>query len=233
MTLASRRLMGLAPLPPAPRTTPVIFDFEAVSAQARYKLLSSTVTPRPIAWVSTMGAEGQPNAAPFSFFNCFGEDPPTLGFSISDRTPEDRKDTGRNVRLQKEFVVNLVSESTAEAMNITAIEFPPEINEFTVAGLTTAPSLRIKTPRIAESLVSFECVLDQIVALGPRRSLVLGRVVMMHVADEAVMDKDRFYIDTQALKIVGRMQGNGYMRTSDPFEMVKPSPEAFLAKAGS
>jgi flavin reductase (DIM6/NTAB) family NADH-FMN oxidoreductase RutF len=209
----------------------VIFDFEAVSAQARYKLLSSTVTPRPIAWVSTMGAEGQLNAAPFSFFNCFGEDPPTLGFSISDRTPEDRKDTGRNVRLQKEFVVNLVSESTAQAMNITATEFPPEISEFTAAGLHPAPSLKIKTPRIAESEVSFECVLDQIVALGERRSLVLGRVVMMHVADWAVMDKERHWIDTQALKIIGRMQGHGYMRTSDPFEMLKPSPEDFLAKA--
>ena len=207
------------------------FDFEAIPALARYKLLSSTVAPRPIAWVSTMGAEKQLNAAPFSFFNCFGEDPPTLGFSINDRTPGDRKDTGRNVRLQKEFVVNLVSERMADAMNITATDFAPESSEFTVAGLTPAPSLRIQTPRIAESQVSFECVLDQIVDLGPHRSLVLGRVVMMHIADEAVLDKDRYYVDTQGLKLVGRMQGHWYMRTSDPFEMVKPSPEDFLAKA--
>ncbi len=207
----------------------MIFDFDAISAQARYKLLSSTVTPRPIAWVSTIDAGKRPNAAPFSFFNCFGEDPPTLGFSINDRTPGDRKDTGRNVRLHREFVVNLVSEELSEAMNITAAEFGPEINEFTEAGLTPAPSLRIQSPRIAESRVSFECELDQIVELGPHRSLVLGRVVMMHVADDAVMDAERHYIDTQALKLVGRMQGNWYMRTSDPFEMPRVIPETWLA----
>jgi flavin reductase (DIM6/NTAB) family NADH-FMN oxidoreductase RutF len=208
----------------------MIFDFETIAALARYKLLSSTVTPRPIAWVSTMGADGLLNAAPFSFFNCFGEDPPTLGFSINDRTDEDRKDTGRNVRLQKEFVVNLVDEATAQAMNVTSIDFAPTISEFTEAKLHPAPSLKIKTPRIAEAPVAFECVLDQIVELGPRRSLVLGRVVMMYVKDEAVVDAERYYIDTQGLQLIGRMQGNYYMHPGAPFEMRKPAPEEWLGK---
>ena len=113
---------------------------------------------------------------------------------------------------------------------MTSIDFAPSISEFTEARLTPAASLRIRTPRIAASQVSFECVLDQVVQLGALRSLILGRVVMMHIADAAVMDAERHYVDTQALKLVGRMQGNWYMRTSDPFEMRKPSPEEWLAQ---
>jgi flavin reductase (DIM6/NTAB) family NADH-FMN oxidoreductase RutF len=191
------------------------FDFVALDAQSRYKLLGATVTPRPIAWVSTLDANGLLNAAPFSFFNAFGEDPPTLGFAIQHRSETDFKDTGANIRLRKEFVVNLVSEENLEQMNVSAIEFPPRIDEFREAGITTAPSSRITTPRIAESRVSFECKLDQIIALGNRRSLVLGEVVMMHVRDDSVIDAAKCYIDTPSLKLVGRMHNNTYVKTSD------------------
>jgi flavin reductase (DIM6/NTAB) family NADH-FMN oxidoreductase RutF len=205
------------------------FDFEKLDGKQRYKLLGSTVTPRPIAWVSTVGADGKLNAAPFSFFNAFGEDPPVVGFSILHRSEADLKDTGANIRLRKEFVVNLVSEDNLDKMNISAIEFPPHFSEFSEAGLTPAQSIKIGTPRIAESHVAFECRLRQIVPLGPLRSLVLGDVVQMHIHDDAVIDAEKCYIDTRKLLLVGRMEANSYVRTSDilqlpriPFESWTP-----------
>ncbi|AQH02548.1 hypothetical protein A9R05_26790 [Burkholderia sp. KK1] len=206
------------------------FEFSRFKPIERYKLLSSTVTPRPIAWVSTIDANGKPNAAPFSFFNVFAEDPPTLGFAINHRSDSDRKDTGENVRLQKEFVVNLVSADCVEQMNITAIEFGPAVDEFAEAGLTPAPSMLIRTPRIAESRVSFECRLMQIIALGTRRSLVLGEVLAMHVPDEAVLDAQRCWIDTQRLQLVGRMHGHHYLRMADVFEMPTIPVDTWNAK---
>ncbi|TDV02346.1 flavin reductase family protein [Paraburkholderia caballeronis] len=208
------------------------FDFSRFSPLERYKLLSSTVTPRPIAWVSTIDATGKPNAAPFSFFNVFAEDPATLGFAINHRSDTDRKDTGENVRLQREFVVNLVSADLVEKMNVTAIEFGPDIDEFAEAGLTPAASTTIRTPRIAESRVSFECRLMQVVALGTRRSLVLGEVLAMHVRDDAVLDAERCWIDTQKLQLVGRMQGHHYLRTADVFELPMIPVDVWNAKTG-
>jgi flavin reductase (DIM6/NTAB) family NADH-FMN oxidoreductase RutF len=205
------------------------FDFDKLDGKQRYKLLGSTVTPRPIAWVSTVDDDGKLNAAPFSFFNVFGEDPAIMGFSILHRSESDPKDTGANVRRLKEFVVNLVSEDNLDKMNISAIEFPRHFSEFSEAGLTPAASTKIETPRIAESHVSFECRLMQIVPLGPLRSLVLGEVVHMHVRDDAVLDAEKCYIDTRALRLVGRMEANSYVRTSDilqlpriPFDTWKP-----------
>ncbi|PVX81847.1 flavin reductase family protein [Paraburkholderia unamae] len=195
------------------------FDFDALDGKQRYKLLGSTVTPRPIAWVSTLGPNGKLNAAPFSFFNVFGEDPAVVGFSIQHRSEADMKDTGSNIRLHREFVVNLVSEDNLEKMNISAIEFPPHFSEFSEAELTPARSTKIETPRIAESHVAFECRLTQIVPLGPLRSLVLGEVVHMHIDDDAVIDAAKCYIDTRKLRLVGRMEANSYVRTSDILQL--------------
>jgi flavin reductase (DIM6/NTAB) family NADH-FMN oxidoreductase RutF len=185
----------------------------------RYKLLSSTITPRPIAWVTTLSENGRPNAAPFSFFNVFGEDPPVLGFSVNDRSPGDRKDTGRNVRQAREFVVNLVPLRALDEMNITAAEFGPDVDELYEAGLTPAPSLAVKAPLIAESPVSFECRLLKMVEFGPARSLVIGEILVMHVRDDAVIDAERFYIDNAKLALVGRMHGNRYIDASTSFEL--------------
>lgn len=202
------------------------FSFSELAPIERYKLLSSTITPRPIAWVSTQSPEGAMNAAPFSFFNVFGEDPPIVGFSINDRSPGDRKDTGRNVRATPEFVVNLVDEDRLDQMNITAAEFEPEVDEFRASGLTPAPSLSISSPRIAESPVSMECSLFQIVPLGPFRSLFLGEVKVMHVRDDLV-DPARFYVDTQKIRLVGRAQGNSYVRTREAFELKRIEADTF------
>ncbi len=199
------------------------FDFTQISREMRYKLLGSTVVPRPIAWVSTIDREGRENLAPFSFFNVFGEDPPTVGFSILHRSGVDQKDTGRNIRERREFVVNLVSDDHLDRMAISAIDFAPEISEFSEAGILTAPSVYIATPRITDSRVSLECKLAQIIELGSMRSLVLGDVLMMHVADESVIDEQRGWIDTESLRLIGRMGPNRYVRTTDIVEKIVPA----------
>jgi flavin reductase (DIM6/NTAB) family NADH-FMN oxidoreductase RutF len=198
----------------------MLFDFTKIPPRECYKLLVSTVTPRPIAWVVSMDMEGCINAAPFSFFNAFAGDPPVIGIGIGSHHPSAPKDTRANIRETGQFVVNLVSEENAEAMNITAIEFEPGVDEVEKAGLTTIPSVRVKPPRIAESPVSMECELMQIVDLGTDNGLVLGRVVAMHVRDDAVIDAAKYYIDTPKLKLIGRMHGSGwYTRTSDLFQI--------------
>ena len=198
----------------------MLFDFAKIAANARYKLLVSTVTPRPIAWIVSQDANGLLNAAPFSFFNAFAGDPPVVGIGIGSHKPGRPKDSRANIRETRQFVVNLVSEETAEAMNVTAIEFGPEVDELKEAGLTTLPSVYVKPPRIAESPVSMECELIQVIDLNQDNSLVLGRVLAMHVRDDAVIDAAQHYIDTPKLKLIGRMHGRGwYARTSDLFEM--------------
>jgi flavin reductase (DIM6/NTAB) family NADH-FMN oxidoreductase RutF len=198
----------------------MLFDFGKIPPREGYKLLVSTVTPRPIAWITSLNSAGQLNAAPFSFFNVFAGDPPVVGIGIGSHKPGRAKDTRRNIRETKEFVVNLVSEDTAEAMNITAIEFEPEVNEIPEAELETVPSVHVKPPRIAASPVSMECALLQIVELGEDNGLVLGRVLAMHVRDDLVLDPAKHYIDTPSLKLIGRMHGTGwYARTSDLFQM--------------
>jgi flavin reductase (DIM6/NTAB) family NADH-FMN oxidoreductase RutF len=198
----------------------MLFDFASISARERYKLLVSTIVPRPIAWIVSQDLHGHLNAAPFSFFNAFAGDPPVVGIGIGSHDPGRPKDTRHNIRETGQFVVNLVSEEAAEVMNITAIEFERGISEPSEAGLTTVPSVQVKPPRIAESPVSMECELMQIIDLGPEQSLVLGRVLAMHVRDEAVIDPVRHHIDTPKLKLIGRMHGAGwYARTSDLFKM--------------
>lgn len=198
----------------------MLFDFASVAPRDRYKLLVSTVTPRPIAWIVSCSADGRLNAAPFSFFNVLSGDPPVVGIGIASHEPGRPKDTRRNIAATREFVVNLVSEETAAAMNVTAIDFEPDVNELAEAQLATIPSVRVAPPRIAASPVSMECSLLQIVELGPDQGLVLGRVLAMHVRDDLVIDPVKCYVDTPNLHLIGRMHGTGwYTRTSDLFEM--------------
>jgi flavin reductase (DIM6/NTAB) family NADH-FMN oxidoreductase RutF len=197
----------------------MLFDFEEIPGKDCYKLLASTVTPRPIAWVVSQDAKGALNAAPFSFFNAFSGEPPVIAIGIGSRKPGQAKDSRANIRETREFVVNLVSEANAEAMNITGMEFDPGVDELKQAGLTPLPSVRVKPPRIAESPVAMECELMQIVDLG-ETGLVIGRVLAMHVQDEFVLDAAKRLIDTPALKLIGRMHGSSwYARTSDLFEL--------------
>ena len=196
------------------------FDLAAIDPRDGYKLLVSTITPRPIAWVVSQDDRGVLNAAPYSFFNAFSGDPPVIGIGMGSHAPGRPKDSRINIQQTGQFVINLVSEANATAMNVTAIEFDHGVNELEQAGLTTTPSSKVKPPRIVESPVAFECELMQIVELGTMSGLVLGRVLAMHIRDDAILDANKHYIDTPALKLIGRMHGAGfYTRTSDLFKM--------------
>ena len=188
-----------------------------------YRVLTGVVVPRPIAFVSTLSAGGIVNLAPYSFFNAVAPDPPTIVFSSSKRAGSKAKDTLTNVAETGEFVVNVVVDDIAEAMNKTAAEFPVEVNEFEVAGLTQAPSVRVKAPRVAESPVNMECRLKQIVDLGrddeQGHGLVIGEVVLLHIRDDLI---DGHRINHQRLKPTGRLAGSMYCHTADIFEMVRP-----------
>lgn len=201
----------------------MLFDFDAMPVGNRYKLLVSCVVPRPIAWVVSQDAAGTLNAAPYSFFNVFGEDPAVLAISIGPRPAGSAKDTLANIKALGEFTVCLVPETALQEMNVTAADFPPGVDELAEAGLTTLPSSRIRPPRIAESPVAMECTLHQIVPIG-HHAMVLGQVRAMHVRDEAVSDPVKCYIDTPALGLVGRMHGRGwYTRTTDRVEVPRVS----------
>jgi flavin reductase (DIM6/NTAB) family NADH-FMN oxidoreductase RutF len=196
----------------------VQFDFKKMAPAERYKLLLATVLPRPIAWITTKDAGGGINAAPFSFFNVFGNDPATVGVGIGSKAPGEPKDTRANIRANEQFVVNLVPFSLAQQMRVTSIAFPKGVEEPKEAGLSLAPSERVSVPRIAQAPVSMECTFMQEVVLGSF-SLVLGQILLIHVQDEAVIDQTRQYIDASKLDLIGRMEGAWYTKTTDRFEM--------------
>ena len=196
-------------------------DLEGKQAGRAYQILSSLVTPRPIAWVTTLGPDGVVNAAPFSFFNLLGANPPILGFCPGDRDDGTPKDTARNIRLSHEFVVNLVDEKTAEAMNSTSASLPYGVSEIERAGLTTAPSSSVKVPRIAESPASLECVEWGTLQIGGNR-LVIGLVKRIQLRDE-LFDPQTQRIRGELFHVVGRMASpNWYCRTTDRFELKRP-----------
>ena len=194
------------------------FDFKKMAPAERYKLLLATVLPRPIAWITTKDAGGGINAAPFSFFNVFGNDPATVGVGIGSKAPGEPKDTRANIRANEQFVVNLVPFSLAQQMRVTSIAFPKGVEEPKEAGLSLAPSERVSVPRIAQAPVSMECTFMQEVVLGSF-SLVLGQILLIHVQDEAVIDRTRQYVDASKLDLIGRMEGAWYTKTTDRFEM--------------
>ncbi len=195
--------------------------------QSVYKILIGSVVPRPIGWISTVNSAGRPNLAPFSFFNAVCANPPHVLFCpsvrIEDRQP---KDSLRNVRATGEFVVNIVTEDLAEAMNITSADLPAEMNEFEIAGLTITPSTAVRPPRVAKSPIHYECKVVHIFELGKQPgagNIVIGRVVHIHVDESVLFGGDK--IDLAKLKPIGRLGGNGYCRVTDLFKMVRPSSQ--------
>jgi flavin reductase (DIM6/NTAB) family NADH-FMN oxidoreductase RutF len=197
-------------------------DLEHEYADRAYPLLASLVTPRPIAFVTTLSPDGKINAAPFSFFNLMGGDPPICAFAPGDRDDGTPKDTALNVRATHEFVVNLVDEAIAEAMNKTAASLPYGENELVHAGLTTAPSSLVKPPRIAESPASLECVEWGTLQIEGNR-IVIGLIKRLHVRDE-LFDAEKKRIRTEKYHVIGRMAvPHWYCRTRDRFEMIRPA----------
>jgi flavin reductase (DIM6/NTAB) family NADH-FMN oxidoreductase RutF len=201
------------------------FDLEKITGPETYKLLIGLVVPRPIALITSLDEKGLLNAAPFSAYNYFCTDPAIVGIGVTNR-PSDvfsPKDTARNIRRTGEFVVNVVTEDIAERMNICATDFPAEISEVEIAGFTTAPSSKVKPPRLAEAHAALECREFTTLEVG-RSRIILGRVVSIYVEDRFV-DPTGPYVNAEEMHTVGRMNGLGnYVRTRDAFLRIPRIP---------
>ena len=206
------------------------FDLQGADAPHAYRLLASAVVPRPIALVTTLNADGQVNAAPFSFFNLMGSRPPVVALGIERRSPGTPKDSRANIERTGEFVISLVHAPLAEAMNVCGVDFPAGVSELRAAKLTAAPSVKVQAPRIAESLVQMECRLASVVEVGDNQ-IVLGEVVFLHVRDEFLGPDLR--VRTEALGLIGRMHGGGwYARTTDLFDLPRETYAQWLGEDG-
>ncbi len=202
-----------------------VFDPAAMPPADAYHLLNAVVVPRPIGWVSTLSEQGVANIAPHSYFNVLAADPPTVFFSSSGV-----KDSLRNARYTGDFVVNVVSEDLAEAMNLTSADFPPGESEFAAAGLTPVASDLVRAPRLLEAPASMECRVTQIVEIGRGPNhVVIGEVVRFHVA-EAVIANGR--VDVSRFRPLGRLSGSGYVYSREFLSMPRPT-YAGLVEAGT
>jgi flavin reductase (DIM6/NTAB) family NADH-FMN oxidoreductase RutF len=202
----------------------VLIDVARTPVLDVYRTLVEVVTPRPIAWVTTVDAEGRVNLAPFSFYNAFSANPPVVVFSPTLRRDGTPKDTLLNVQTTGEFVLNAAVEELAEQMNLTSKELPHGESEADLAGLTLVPSVKVRPPRVAASPVHMECKLRQIVPLGNgpvAGNLVIGEVLLLHVEDRVLDERGR--VDPRKLRTIARLGGDYYMRTSELFEMKRPT----------
>lgn len=207
------------------------FEMETASHRQVYNLLIGLIAPRPIAWITSMDRDGKLNAAPFSAFNYLCTDPPVVGIGVTNRPDSDfvPKDTAQNIRRTGEFVINIVTEDLIQQMNITATDFPSEVNELEMAGLTTAPSAAVKVPRIAEAHAALECRELTTMEIG-RSRIILARVISMYVEDQ-YLDPSGPYVRADELHAVGRMNGLGnYVRTRNAFLTVPRISYAEWAK---
>jgi flavin reductase (DIM6/NTAB) family NADH-FMN oxidoreductase RutF len=200
-----------------------VLDPAQITPNDIYKLMIGMIVPRPIAFVSSIDAEGVRNLAPFSYFTACSSHPPVVCFCTSVRSdPRPYKDTLQNIKATGEFVVNIVSEEFAAQMNACSADVPPEVDEFELSGLTPLSSDLVKPPRVAESKVQMECRLRQIVPVSDMPGggiLVLGEVLRFHVLDELL---NGYKIDPDKLNAIGRMGGPTYVRTHDRFDMPRP-----------
>jgi flavin reductase (DIM6/NTAB) family NADH-FMN oxidoreductase RutF len=185
-----------------------------------YRLLISTVTPRPIAWVSSMGVDGSYNLAPFSFFNAVAGSPPTLMISIGQRRGG-LKDTLRNIQETKEFVVNIVSDELLQAMNASSAELDYAVDEFEVAGLKKAASIDVRPPRVAAAQAAMECVLSQVIPIPDSTyTMVLGRILRYHIREGLL--RPRGLVDDSLLRPLGRLGGDEYVRFGEVITLPRP-----------
>lgn len=202
------------------------FDTSKLSPREIYRFLSGAVAPRPICFASTISADGTVNLSPYSFFNVVSADPPILAFSpLLSGKDGSRKDTLNNVLEVPEVVINIVEYEHAQRMSDTSAAFPPEVNEFEQVGFTQVPGQTVRPPRVGECPVSFECTVDQVIALGDgpmAGNLILARVQCIHVKDHYLNGDDK--LDATSLDLIGRMGGNDYIRAAGDalFSIKKP-----------
>jgi len=199
----------------------VILDPGTISPGDFYRFMISVIVPRPIAFVSTTDAEGRHNVAPFSYYNAITNQPPLIGISINHRrgTP---KDTYRNIEQTGEFVVNTVDEALGARMVQTSGEWPEDVDEFRLAGLTPVASDLVKPPRVGESPINLECRLYRSIELGATH-FVVGEILRAHVRDD-VWSEGR--VDIARLKPLGRLGGDGYSVVRDVIHMPRPKVDA-------
>lgn len=190
------------------------YSAKDLTPHERYKLLISFVLPRPIAWITTIGPTGVVNAAPFSFFNVFGEDPPLIMVAINKRPDGRLKDTWNNIHRDKEFVVNLTDEPLARAMHDSSGDFPPNVGEPDYLGLKLAPSVAIRPPRLADAPWALECRTWQVINVKDDRQLIIGEGVHFHVRDE-LWDPKAMRVLMDKYHPIGRMFADRYCRTDD------------------
>ncbi|NHM06848.1 flavin reductase family protein [Flavobacterium sp. CYK-4] len=195
-------------------------DPQQMDQKSIYKLLTGTIIPRPIGWISSIGTNGIYNLAPFSYFNAVGDDPPHIMFSAS-RSNNQIKDTLHNVLEQKEFVVNMVTEAMAAQMNDTANPIPSDESEFDFAGLTPIPSLKVKPPRVQGSPVAMECELVHHYTLENHKNggstILIGKVVMFHIDEDIILDDMKINIDLY--QPIARLAGSNYARLGEVFSI--------------
>src|SRR5471030_992749 len=198
-------------------------DLTTLAPRDAYALMIAAITPRPIAWVSTISADGKTNLAPFSFFNGVTARPPTLMFSPVNHADGRKKDTVSNIEAVPEFVVNLVPFALAEPMNACAALLPYGESEFEAFGIAAVPSERVRPPRVAAAPVAFECALDRFVHIGKgplAANVVFGRILLAHVADAVLGPNGK--IDQAKLDTIGRLSGEDYCRTRETFTIKRP-----------
>lgn len=199
------------------------FDPQEMSVREIYTWMVGLITPRPIAWVSTISKSGVANLAPFSFFNGVGANPPTIMFCpANDRDGAD-KHTLANIRETREFVVNVVTEQHAEKMNLTAANLDADEDEFQFVQLAKAECQKVSCPRVAEAVAAFECTLHSVLELGEGpggANLVIGQIVLMHVSDLLITPSGS--LKAEDLDTIGRMGSAGYVRTTDRFDLPRP-----------
>ena len=203
------------------------FELNALSIPQRHGLLLSAVGPRPVAFASTIDAQGRPNLSPFSFFNCFGSNPPVLIFSPARRGRDNTtKHSLHNVQAVPEVVINVLTYAMVQQANVASGEYPEGVNEFEKAGFTAIPSERVRPFRVKESPVQLECAVKQVIATGTEGAagnLVICEVLLMHV-DEALLN-EKGIIDQRRIDLVGRMGGDFYVRAHGDalFELAQPA----------
>jgi flavin reductase (DIM6/NTAB) family NADH-FMN oxidoreductase RutF len=205
------------------------FSLRDLSRQDRYKLLCGVVIPRPIALVTTLDENGAVNAAPFSFFNVFSEDPPLVVLGLQHRPDRSPKDTTRNINRDGEFVVNMVDEALASAMNDCAVDFPSGDSEVAALGLATLPSVDVGVPRLAAAPFALECKRSVSLGFGPGRELMVGEVLRIH-AREGLVDAANMYVDFEAYRPIGRLFGNLYTYQRESFAMDRESHSQWSAR---
>lgn len=204
---------------------PLDIDLSALTPAERYKILCGVVVPRPIAWVTTVSASGVVNAAPYSFFNVFSEDPPLVVLGLQHRPDGSCKDTTNNIHAGGEFVVQLADEALAQAMSDSAADYPSDVGEPGVLGLTLTPSTAVRPPRLADAPFALECRRQVSLAFGPGRELLVGQALRVH-ARAGLLDPATLRVNLGAYRPVGRLFGDLYSRQSDIFALRRRPPKA-------